>query len=80
LYKIIILEDDSQQLSKLLGVLAKYREENPSFEYSYEAYDRGINLLTNYKQDADIIFLDIKVPDMLDMRQLMRAIISNRFL
>lgn len=67
MYKIIILEDESQQLSKLLGVLSKYREENPSFEYSYEAYDRGINLLTNYKQDADIIFLDIKVPDMLGM-------------
>lgn len=67
MYKLIILEDEPKQLEKLLGVLTRYREENPSFEYSVETYDRGINLLTSYKQDADILFLDIKVPDMLGM-------------
>ena len=67
MYKITILEDEQSQLDKLLGVLSRYRKENPSFEYSVDTYDRGINLLTSYKQDADILFLDIKVPDMLGM-------------
>lgn len=65
--KITILEDEPQQLDRLIEVLSRYRDENPSFEYSVETFDRGISLLTAYKQDADILFLDIKVPDMLGM-------------
>lgn len=48
-----------------MSYLSKYREENPSFEYVLKTYDRGISLIEDYKRDADLIFLDIKLPDML---------------
>lgn len=65
--KILILEDERPQLDKLTSFLARYQEENPSFEYVLECYDRGLELLSAYQCDADLIFLDIRVPDMLGM-------------
>ena len=65
--KILILEDERPQLDKLTSFLARYREKNPSFEYVLECYDRGLELLNAYQCDADLIFLDIRVPDMLGM-------------
>lgn len=65
--KILILEDERPQLDKLTSFLARYKEENPSFEYILECYDRGLELLNAYQCDADLIFLDIRVPDMLGM-------------
>ncbi|MBP5291554.1 MAG: response regulator transcription factor [Lachnospiraceae bacterium] len=63
--KILVLEDEKAQLDRLKKFLAQYGDENPSFEYSLTAYDRGVLLLTDYRRDADLIFLDIRVPDML---------------
>ena len=65
--KILILEDERPQLDKLTSFLARYQEENPSFEYVLECYDRGLELLSAYQCDADLVFLDIRVPDMLGM-------------
>ena len=63
--KIIVLEDEKAQLDILKKFLARYSKENTAFEYSLTAYDRGVLLLTDYVRDADLIFLDIRVPDML---------------
>lgn len=65
--KILILEDERPQLDKLTSFLARYKEENPSFEYVLECYERGLELLNAYQCDADLILLDIRVPDMLGM-------------
>lgn len=63
--KITILEDEQSQLDRLTGFLARYQAEHPEFAYTLETYDRGILLLEGYQRDADLIFLDIRVPDML---------------
>lgn len=65
--KIVILEDEKPQLDRLTGFLDRYRTEHPEFVYTLEAYDRGILLLDAYRRDADLILLDIRVPDMLGM-------------
>lgn len=65
LLKILILEDEQPQLDKLTSFLARYRQEEPGFEYHVETYSRGLELLDAYQCDADLIFLDIRVPDML---------------
>lgn len=62
--KILILEDEKKQLDKLTSYLSMYQEENTSFEYSIESYEKGISFIDNYKRDADLIFLDIRLPDM----------------
>lgn len=65
--KIVILEDEKPQLDRLTDFLSRYQDEHPEFAYTLETYDRGILLLESYQRDADLIFLDIRVPDMLGM-------------
>lgn len=63
--KIIILEDEKPQLDQLARYLERYRAEHPEFAFLLETYDRGIALLDSYQRDADLILLDIRMPDML---------------
>lgn len=65
--KIIILEDEKPQLDQLTSYLHRYQDEHPEFSFTLETYNRGITLLDSYQRDADLIFLDIRVPDMLGM-------------
>lgn len=65
--KIVVLEDEKPHLERLTSFLARYKTEHPEFEYALEFYDRGILFLESYKRDADLVFLDIRVPDMLGM-------------
>lgn len=65
--KIIVLEDEQPQLDQLTSYLERYQAEHPEFTFSLETYNRGITLLDSYQRDADLIFLDIRVPDMLGM-------------
>ena len=64
---IVILEDRVEQAQRLTQMLRDYAVANGDFAYSLTVYDRSIPLLTEYKCDADILFLDIQVPDMLGM-------------
>ena len=76
---IIILEDQQEQADRLTRMLEKYAAEHADFSYALRHYDRSIPLLTEYKCDADIIFLDIQVPDMLgmDVAKKIRAMDNN---
>ncbi len=64
---IIILEDQEEQANRLSRMLDQYAFLHPDFTFSLRLYSRSIPLLTDYKCDADIMFLDIQVPDMLGM-------------
>ena len=63
--KIMILEDAPAERQRLEAFLQRYAEEDPAFRYTLTCYDRGIMLLSEYHKDVDILFLDIRVPDML---------------
>lgn len=65
--KIIILEDEKPQLDQLTGYLERYQGEHPEFAFTLETYDRGITLLDSFQRDADLILLDIRLPDMTGM-------------
>lgn len=65
--KIVVLEDEKPHLEQMTSFFAKYRTEHPEFEYTIDFYDRGILFLEAYKRDADLVFLDIRVPDVLGM-------------
>lgn len=62
---IIILEDQAEQAERLSQMLKRYAEAHEGFSYQLKLYDRSIPFLTEYKCDADILFMDIQVPDML---------------
>lgn len=77
--KIMILEDNQVQADRLMQYLATYHEEHSSFEYVAEHYDRGLAFLNSYKCDADLVFLDIRLPDLLGMEvaKRIRAVDQN---
>ncbi len=63
--KIALLEDEEAQAQRMLRFLNKYQEENPALQYTVERFERGRTFLQNYKVDYDLLFLDIRLPDML---------------
>ena len=65
--KLCVLEDETVQMERLKTYLQKFQSEHPDFEYILDAYDRGFDLLEHYKRDVDLLFLDIRVPDMSGM-------------
>ena len=64
---IVILEDQAEQADRMKQMLGKYAQAHPDFRYTLRHYERAIPLVTEYKCDADILFLDIQVPDMSGM-------------
>lgn len=65
--KIVILEDQPEQAERLRQMLEQFAASRPDFSYSLRVYERAVPLLTDYKCDADVLFLDIQVPDMSGM-------------
>jgi DNA-binding LytR/AlgR family response regulator len=63
----MILEDNPEELRRLTDFLARFSAEEPGFQFTLETYNKGIAFLDNYRRDADIAFLDIRLPDMLGM-------------
>ena len=63
--KILLLEDEPQQVKIMQDYLSRYEKEHDGFHFVLESYARGLDLLENYHRDADLVFLDIQVPDML---------------
>ena len=63
--RIGILEDEKARSDELMGFLERYKNEHGSFSYSVKVYETGGKLLFDYKQDYDLLFLDIRLPDML---------------
>ncbi len=65
--KIIIVEDEKTAKESLEGYIRLYAE-NKGVQYDLTWYDNPVNFLTEYKSDADIVFLDVKMPDMDGLR------------
>ena len=64
---IIILEDQAEQAERLSRMLEKYAKVHDGLSYNLKVYDRSIPFITEYRCDADLIFMDIQIPDMLGM-------------
>jgi DNA-binding LytR/AlgR family response regulator len=63
--KIAILEDQPEQAAWLSAMLKRYADAHDDFSYTLQHYDQSIQLLTEYRCDTDMLFLDIQLPDML---------------
>jgi len=63
--RIGILEDEKARSDELQQFLARYKSEHEQFSYSTRVFAEGCQLLFDYRQDYDLLFLDIRLPDML---------------
>ena len=77
--KIMILDYEMAKTYWLLQFLSIYHYYHEVFEYISEAYSRGIAFLDAYKCDADLIFLDIRIPDLagMDVAKKIREVDQN---
>lgn len=67
MYKIVVLEDEPSQARRMAEFLRKYESSLANVSFSVEHYSNGLALLNAYSCDADVVFLDICVPDMQGM-------------
>ena len=65
--RITILEDEQPQLEKLVNFLKQYEQQNEDVVLDIQSFDRAMNLLDSYRCDADLLLLDIQLPDMTGM-------------
>ena len=63
--KIMILEDQEEQAQHLMQMLERYGKNHPDFTCTVQHYASPLLFLEAYSCDADLIFLDIQMPDML---------------
>lgn len=59
---VSIVEDETAAAAKLTDLLKTYSEKN-NILFNTTVYKNGESFLTNYKSDADIVFMDIELPD-----------------
>lgn len=76
--KIGLLEDEQDQAERLILFLAQYRQSHPQFAYTLQRYSRALELLDHYERDFDLLFLDIRLPDMTGMEAAHRIRESDR--
>ncbi len=62
--KIYLLEDEDSAAARLCSFLESYAEKHNEFSYVLERYKDGTSFLNAYKDDAELIFLDIRLPNM----------------
>lgn len=61
--KIIIVDDETEALDFLESHLKRYGEEH-GYELEITRYNSPVKFMSAYKSNADIVFLDIDMPDM----------------
>ena len=61
--KIVIVEDERKEAEALSSLLERYARESHR-PLSIKIYSDTVTFLSEYKADADIIFMDIEMPDM----------------
>lgn len=66
--KVIIVEDETEHARRLESLLQAYSKKYPDFVFNVTHYTSARRFLTEYAFDADIIFLDIQMPDIDGMK------------
>lgn len=61
--KIVIVEDEQQHADRLSELLHTYQETHPSVTFQIKHYSNPHRFLSEYSCNADIIFLDIQMPN-----------------
>jgi len=60
-----ILEDEKARSDELIGFLERYKAEHSDFSYTVDVFTTGGKLIFDYKKNYDLLFMDIRLPDML---------------
>lgn len=67
LIKAIVLEDEKEQSDQTIAFLNQYASETKKCSFDIHAFSSPMEFLCAYKHDADLLFLDIRMPGMTGM-------------
>lgn len=75
--KVAIVEDQKKEAELLCECLQRYSEKHKE-RFDIAIFENGIDFLTKYQANFDIIFMDIELPDMngMNVAQKLRSIDS----
>ncbi len=62
--KVAIVEDDPSVVSQLTGYFRRMEQEDESNRFMVSTYKNAIIFLSEYKNDMDIVLMDIEMPHM----------------
>lgn len=60
--KVTIVEDEPSEAERLVSFLRRFEAEN-AVRFEIETYTSALTFLANYKKTADLVFMDIELPD-----------------
>lgn len=60
---VAIVDDNSKDISRLQECLKLYGEEK-GINFSIKTFSNGVDFLTRFRPEYDIVFLDVDMPDM----------------
>lgn len=66
--KIMIVEDEAEHANRLEALLRAYQKKHTGCVFAIKKYNNPHRFLAEYNCDADIIFLDIQMPDIDGMK------------
>lgn len=58
----MIVEDELKEAERLQSFLKRFEAEN-GIVFEIEIYSSALTFLANYKQDTDLVLMDIELPD-----------------
>lgn len=62
MYRVVIVEDEPAEAQRLQALLARYGKENGA-SFDVKTYTSALTFLADYNKTADIVFMDIELPD-----------------
>ena len=62
MYRAIIVEDEPAEAQRLRSLLMRYGKENGA-SFDVKTYTSALTFLADYNKTADIVFMDIELPD-----------------
>ena len=62
MYRAIIVEDEPAEAQRLQSLLMRYGKENGA-SFDVKTYTSALTFLADYNKTADIVFMDIELPD-----------------
>lgn len=60
--RVVIVEDELKEAERLQSFLKRFEAEN-GIVFEIEIYSSALTFLANYKQDTDLVLMDIELPD-----------------
>lgn len=78
MYSVALVDDEQRDVARITHCLSRFEKEKQQ-RFKVASFQNGINFLTAFKSNYDIVFMDVNLPHMngIDVAKKMRALDRN---